>query len=211
MLEKIKKLFKKETEEQATDTSTEDRVAAMFETLGGDVITFCFGEDFIPMKDLILDTIQEFRENLKDKNGFIMPWVHILSTEELQENEILVKVREKEVLRAFAVPNEKSAKKEIKDALNFVYENYLDEIFTCEITEKYINTVQSTLLGTIWNVTAIYTVTEIRAILVKLLENDKSIKNIVYVIEKFAECSLRSGFYEHYNTSKIARELTSML
>ncbi len=210
MLEKIKNLFKKE-EVKTAEESVVEQVEALFDTLGGDVITICLGEDFIELKDSVTETINTFRENLKDETGFILPPVHILSKEELQENEIVIKIREKEVLQKFAVPNKKGIKKEIKESLDFVYKNFLDEIFTYEIAEKYINTAQKTLLGTIWHVTAMYTVTEIRTVLINILENKKSIKNIVYVFEKFAECSLNSGFYTHNNPRKIAQELCSML
>ena len=211
MLEKIKNLFKKETEEAPVTNSFEEQFDELFNSLGGDIITFEFGEDFVEYKDSILETIGKYRETLREKNGFIIPPVHILSNDKLQENEIVVKIREKEVLQKFAVPNRKGIKKEIKESLDFVYKNYLDEIFTYEIAEKYINTAQKTLFGTIWHITALYTVTEIRSVLLNLLENKKSIKNIVFVFEKFAECSLDSGFYKHNNSSKIAQELCSRL
>ena len=211
MLEKIKNLFKKETEEQFLENSLDEKIENLFDSLRGDVITLCFGEDFIELKKLIMDTTWDFREELKEKTGFILPAIHILSDETLQENEIVVKVREKNVLQKFAIPNKTETEKEIKESLDFVYKNFLDEIFTYEIAEKYINTAQKTLLGTIWHVTAMYTVTEVREVLIKLLKNKKSIKNIVYVFEKFAECSLDSGFYTHNNPRKIAQELCSML
>ena len=148
----------------------DEKIENLFDSLRGDVITLCFGEDFIELKKLIMDTTWDFREELKEKTGFILPAIHILSDETLQENEIVVKVREKNVLQKFAIPNKTETEKEIKESLDFVYKNFLDEIFTYEIAEKYINTAQKTLLGTIWHVTAMYTVTEIREVLIKLLK-----------------------------------------
>ena len=211
MLEKIKNLFKKETEETTNTSSFEEQFDELFNSLGGDVITLELGEDFVDYKDAILETIGKYRETLKEKNGFIIPSVHILSNDELQENEIIVKVREKQVLEKFIVPNEKHLKKEVEKSLELICENYIDDIFTYELTEKYINTAQNKLLGTIWHVTAIYTITEIRTVLVNLLENKKSIKNIVYIFEKFAEHALSSGFGEHHSAQKLAQKIGAAL
>ena len=97
MLEKIKNLFKKETEELSTTNSFEEHFDELFNNLGGDVITFEFGNDFIQYKEAILESIEKFREEEKDKTGFIIPAVHVLSNENLQENEIVIKIREKQV------------------------------------------------------------------------------------------------------------------
>lgn len=211
MLEKIKKLFKKETEEVSTTTSIEEQFDELFNSLGGDVITFEFGEDFNELENAILKTINNYRESLKNKNGFILPPVHVLSKETLQENEICVKVREKIALESFIVPNEKHLIKEIEKALEYVYENHLEEIFTCELVEKYINSTQSKLLGTIWNITALYSVVEVKEVLLELLRNKKSIKNINYVFEKFAEHALSSGFCEHHSAQKLAKKIGATL
>ena len=211
MLEKIKNLFKKETEEAPVTNSFEEQFDELFNSLGGNIITFEFGEDFVEYKDSILETIGKYRETLREKNGFIIPPVHILSNDKLQENEIIIKIREKQVLENFIIPNEKHLKKEVEKSLELVCENYIDDIFTCELTEKYINAAQNNLLGTVWNITALYSVVEIKEVLLKLLKSKKSIKNISYVFEKFAEHALSSGFCEHHSAEKLAKKIGANL
>ena len=211
MLEKIKKLFKKETEELSTTNSFEEHFDELFNNLGGDVITFEFGNDFIQYKEAILESIEKFREEKKDKTGFIIPAVHVLSNENLQENEIVIKIREKQVLETFIIPTKNHLIKEIEKCLEQICENYIDDIFTCELVEKYIGTAQNKLLGTIWNITALYSTVEIKEVLLELLKNKKSIKNINYVFEKFAEHALSSGFCEHHSPQRLAKKIGTTL
>lgn len=211
MLEKIKKLFKKETEELSTTNSFEEHFDELFNNLGGDVITFEFGNDFIQYKEAILESIEKFREEKKDKTGFIIPAVHVLSNENLQENEIVIKIREKQVLETFIIPTKNHLIKEIEKCLEQICENYIDDIFTCELVEKYIGTAQNKLLGTIWNITALYSTVEIKEVLLELLKNKKSIKNINYVFEKFAEHALSSGFCEHHSPQRLAQKIGTTL
>ena len=78
----------------------------------------------------------------------------------------------------------------------------LDLVFTNEITEKYINAVQSRNGWLVWNVSHLIPVTGIKVILVNLLKNGKSINDITYIFEKICEaatkekdwCSMRDPY-----------------
>ena len=92
MIEKIKKIFcRKNTVEAEKDVLT--KIDEMFESLDSDVITLLIGEDFLEFKDLVIGTISEIREELKENTGFILPPVHIMDDEELQAGQVLESYR----------------------------------------------------------------------------------------------------------------------
>lgn len=210
MLEKIKKIFCKQKDSE----NNQDVLAIideMFKSLDSDIITLLVGEDFNEFEKTIFDTIANYREELKNNTGFILPAVRVISECELQENEYILKIRGTAIEQVFAVPNQKEIKKEIKNTLENLYKNYLEEIFTYEMTEKYVSSVQNNLIWTIWNISSMYTITEIRDVLIQILKNDKSIKNINYIFEKFADCALELESCNRLSPQKIAQKLSSML
>ena len=188
-----------------------DVLNSFFENKDSDTIAFLVGEDFLNFKDLIMDTIAKERNSLRKKTGFVLWAVHVLDNCELQENEFVIKIREKEVLRKFIIPNADEIEKEISEAINYIYNTNIEDIFTYEITEKYINSVQKDLPWTIWNITSIYTISDIREILIQLLKNKKSIKNIDYVFEKIAEHAFVYGFDTRCSPQKIAQNVCQAL
>lgn len=206
MLKKILIFLKINKETQAT-VNIEERIAELYTSLDSENLEIVLGNDFIEYKDTILDTMINFREDLKDSTGFIFPAIHIKSNNELQENELVFKIQDKIVFHEFVIPTEKEIKKTINNSLNYAYENFLENIFTIDIAEKYINTVQIKQPFAIWNLTCMYSIVEIRNVLMKILENKKSLKNINLVFEKFFQYTLNSGFYVHYSTDKIAKEI----
>lgn len=210
MLEKIKKIFcKQKNTKDNSDIIT--IIDEMFNSMNSDIITLLIGEDFVEFENIILDTITDYREELKNSTGFILPAVHVLSDYELQENEFILKARGKDIERVFAVPNQTEIKKEIKNALKNLYKNNLEEIFTYEIAEKYVNAVQKNLLWTIWNISSMYTITDIRNVLIQILKNDKSIKDINYIFEKFADYTLELESCNRLSPQKIAQKLCLLL
>lgn len=210
MLEKLKNIFRlnKSVEKEL---SIEDKIEELFSSLNSDTITLLVGNDFIDYSESILKIVDKTRNEIKDTNGFILPLVHIKSSDSLQENEVLFKVREKEVLQKFILPNEKNLIKEIKAGLKELYKEHLHDIFSCETTEKYVTQVQKQCPWMIWNITSIYSITEIRDVLVEILQKDKSIKNINYVFEKFSEYTLDAEFYKHREPNIIADKISSFL
>ena len=104
MLEKLKNIFRlnKSVEKEL---SIEDKIEELFSSLNSDTITLLVGNDFIDYSESILKIVDETRNEIKDTNGFILPLVHIKSSDSIQENELIFKVREKEVLQKFILPN----------------------------------------------------------------------------------------------------------
>lgn len=209
MINKIKKIFCKK--EQDLEPSVLEKIDNMFEDLESDVITLLIGEDFIEYSDSILETISDYREELKEVTGFILPPVRVTSKSFLQENEFVLKVCEKEVFQQFVIPNEEHIVEDIRKSMEYLFENHLNEIFTCEITEKYINFVQNKRPYTIWNISVMYTIEEIREVLVNILMRKKSIKDVNNIFDKFVQCSLKSGFCSHVSTDKIANNIIKKL
>ena len=210
MIEKLKNIFKLQ-QETDVNINIEDKINKLFESLNSDIITIIVGNDLISYGNNVPDIVNDVRFEIKNKSGFIYPLVHVISSENLQENEIIFKVRDKKVLQKFIIPNQKSFKREIKSGLIEIYNKYLNEIFTCEITEKYINQVQKKCPWLIWNITSVYSITEIREVLVQVLEKEKSIKNICYIFEKFSEYTLDAEFYKHRAPNVIANKISTFL
>ena len=102
MIEKLKNIFRlKHTTD--VEQSAEEKLDELFSSLNSDIITLLVGNDFVEYGDSILDYVNEVREEIKNKTGFIYPLVHILSSETLQENELVFKVREKQVFQKFII------------------------------------------------------------------------------------------------------------
>ena len=207
----LKKILKKEEEFQENEQNVFEKIDEMFESLDSDIITLSVGEDLVNLKSILISTIDKYREELKNSSGFILPPVHILQNDSLQENEFVIKIREKDVLQKFVVPNQDETSKELQESLETIYSSHLDEIFTYETTEKYINIVQKKHIWTIWNISLFYSITEIREVLIQLLKSKKSIKNINYIFEKFADYTLDFGCCSRMPVNKLANKLSSIL
>ncbi|MBQ7764175.1 FHIPEP family type III secretion protein [bacterium] len=210
MLEIIKKIFKN-TESKTIEPNIYERIDEMFDSLDADIITVFIGEDLVPFGVDIINTISEYREELKDLNGFILPPVHVLDKSDLQENQILALVRGKKVIEKYVIPTRKEVKKETIDMMKYIYNRHLDQIFTYQMTEKYVNFVQKNQPWTAWNITSMYSITDIRYVLKNLLEENRSIKDINYVFEKFADCALESGCYSYTSPTRIVKKLAREL
>lgn len=188
MLDKLKQLFNLKKETEIAAASVEEKIEEAFNSLGEDIIRLEVGGDIVECSDAVLEKINELRENIKSKTGFIFPPVHVISQDELQENELVVYVRSKEVVREFVAPNEEIIIKNVYDILNQVFEGYIDEIFTMEYVEKYINKVQMTNSWLVWDISKQLGAYEIKTILANIIKEKKSIADIHRVFEKIDEC-----------------------
>ncbi len=200
MLEKIKQLLKLNKKEPVE--SVEDQINDMFKSLSVDELRIIVGEDLIGIAPAICQRIQELRKKIKEEKGFIMPAVRIIDDFDLQENEYQIQVKNKTVFTGYTVPKETYACDEISKNMEISCMENLDLVFTNEITEKYINAVQSRNGWLVWNVSHLIPVTGIKVILVNLLKNGKSINDITYIFEKICEaatkekdwCSMRDPY-----------------
>lgn len=112
----------------------------------------------------------------------------------------------KEVLRDFLVPNKEIIVKNIYEILNHVFDDYLDEIFTMEYVEKYINKVQMTNSWMVWDISKQLGGYEIKKILVNVIKEKKSIANINWVFEKIDEClSENRDFFHVWDADIVSR------
>lgn len=163
-----------------------DKFRGTFNTLSEDTITFKIGFDLVPFAEEVVKSIKNSRNKIKDETGFVIPLIRIISSKTLQENELVVHIQGKEVFQEFIVFNKKEINKEIENIVNRIYDEYLDEIFTNEILENYISQVQRKNAWLIYDVMQILFVAEIKQLLMSLLKNGKSIKNISLIFEKIS-------------------------
>lgn len=196
MLDKLKQLFNLKTTTEVTPT-VEEKIEEAFNSLGEDVVRLEFGEDVTAFSYLILEKINEFRENLKLDTGFIFPPVHVLQNDDLQENEIVFYVRGKETEHEFLIPNKETVDKYIPETLTRLFETNIDEIFTMEYLERYINKVQSINSWLVWDISKQLGAYEIKTILVNVLKQKKSIADINRVFEKIDECLAENRDFCH--------------
>ena len=124
---------------------------------------------------------------MKEKSGFIIPPVRVINDRTLQENELQILIRGHVVFQDFTIPKKDYILETVLNNLAKITTKNISEIFTNEITEKYIDLVQKNNSWLIWNVMRIIPVTGIKLILVDILKAGKSIKDIVFVFEKICE------------------------
>lgn len=183
MIDIIKKFFIKKQEN--TEETLEEKMENLFEeTFNVDIIRLEIGSDITEYGNEICSEIQLFRNNIAEKYGFIFPPVHVIQNDSLQENEIKLFIREKEVFNDFWIPNLKNVTKETKKALEWIYTEFLDDIFTSEFFDKIINMVWLENNWLIWNIFNQYTVFDIKKVFLNILKQKKSIKNAKYIFEK---------------------------
>lgn len=186
MIEKLKTLLhirKPKTIEKSID----ERISDLYESLQVDVLAVAFGDDILPFAQNIVNGIGKLRIKLKDQSGFIIPPIRVINDKGLQENEIQILVRGHVVYSDFAIPTKEYVLKYVMSNLSKLATKNVSEIFSNEITEKYIDLVQKNNSWLIWNVLRLVPVTGIKVILVDILKAGKSIKDIVFVFEKICE------------------------
>ena len=214
MLKRIKKLFNLKKENNTL--STDDKIGLLYNELGIDTIQLHVGEDLSVFEEVLCDVIQKLREEIKDECGFIIPNVHIRDNTVLQENEFVIYIRGNFVERGFLIPNEDGIREEFYETLKTTVYGKIKSIFTNEVTERYIDTVQKKNGLLIRNITSILSVPDIKIILSEIIDNGKSINDIGFVFEKIGEEILLNGEYsdiliKKYNPHKIAKEIIKQL
>ena len=213
MLERIKKIFS--TKGIKESLSVEEKIDNLFESLSEDDITVSIGSDLFCFFGKIVSIIDKIRQEIKDECGFIMPPVAITENKIVQENQVSVFIRGKFYKKTFVIPNEEGITEELHEILKTAVYDNLDIIFTSNITEKYINTVQKKNYWLVWNVTNVLSVIDIKTILFDILCKGKPINNINYIFEKIGEHVLSDGNYrdclKRYNLHEIANQIAKSL
>ncbi len=213
MLKRIKNLFNRKKE---NILSINDKIELLYDELGSDTILVHLGDDLTEYGEMFCNIIQELREEVKNECGFIMPNVHIQDNTVLQENEFVIYIRGNFAERGFLIPNEDGIRDEFYDIFKTIIYGKMKAIFTNEVTERYIDTVQKKNGWLIWNITSILSVPDIKTILSDIIDNGKSIKDIGYVFEKIGEEILLNDRYKEFYTKKynphnIAKEVIKQL
>lgn len=184
MIDYIKNIFKFNKKNEICKKTANDRIAEMYCELSTDIVCIKTGNDLNSFHDNLGDELSNFRENLFEKSGFIFPLIRVIADNELQENEFKIIIRSKEVKNGFCHLNQDDAINEIISSLEEVYEKNIDIIFSNEIMEKYMDTVQKQNGWMVWNLSNAIPLWGIRLILVNLLKQGKSIKDINYIFDK---------------------------
>lgn len=187
MLESLKKLFIKK--ERCAAKSAAQRVQELYESVRSEELCIHIGSDLESFIDLLRNKIWNLREDLFEKTGFIMPTVKININNSLQENEYNIFVRNHIAETGFAIPNEDFASDEIIKSLENTCIEHIDEVFSSNVTEKYLDVIKSDSSHLITELLYITDISGLRVILVDLLKNGQSIKNISLIFEKICEYS----------------------
>ena len=213
MLKRIKNLLHIKTKE--AELTSGEKIDNLFDSLNEDIILLHLGEDLADFGQLFCSIIQELREEIKFECGFIIPEVHVLDWEFLQENEFRLYIKNKQIEHGFLIPNEKGIREEFYEILKTsLYEN-IDKIFTNEIAEKYIDTVQRKNGWLIWNITNILSIVDLKTIMLDIIQKGKSLNNINYIFEQIGNQILTEGKYRDclikHNPHVIAKEIVEQL
>lgn len=186
MIDRIRQFFIGKKEEPSK--TTEEKIEELFnQTFSVDIIRLEIGSDIAEFGDDICAEIAKFRDKIAETYGFIFPPVHVIQNNDFQENEIKLFIREKEVLNDFWIPNLENITKEMNKNLEWIYKEFIDEIFSNEFFEKIINKVQIDNAWLIWNISCQYTVADMKKVFLNILKQKKSIKNAKYIFEKIGE------------------------
>ncbi len=192
-------------EKKQQNTDVESIINNMFDSLDSFSLYFRIGSDINAFSNEISSSIGALREEIKENTGFIFPAIPFKCDNAIQENEIIISINGSEILDDFWVPNKDYVEKEIRRALLYIYRNHLNEIFTIEHLNRYIDKVKKYNYRLVENVTYNLSYVDIKYILVDLLSNGKSIKNISVIFEKIAEGIFIDKSFESHNIKELSK------
>ena len=192
IIEKIKKLLHIKSKNEEIEIAPEvfRTPENLFDELGVCELSINCGEDFIGFVDELGDRIWALRLDIKKRTGFIIPPVHITDSLNLQENEIRINVRENTVYTDFLIPTSGNFCDEIIKNLEIICFEYLEDIFSNEFVEKYIDHVNEKNSGLVMYLNRIIPVPAFKKIFIDIIRNGKSINDITMIFEKIAEAAM---------------------
>ncbi len=210
MIKKIKEFF------HIIPKNTEPNVFERFDNLFSnkldeDIIRIELGEDLINFGERMCQIIENLRNKICEEKGIIFPIVRIIENESLQENQYEVFIRGKNVFIDYAVPNDNWLEEVFPQDFKKIINNNLPAIFTNKIVEKYIETVQKNNNMMITEITNWLSTSEIRRILLDIIERGKSIREIAYIFEKIDEQVFIENRFNFREPHKIAEEIIKAL
>ena len=191
MIDLIKKFFDKKNNEPQEKT-TEEKINDMFSQLYEDEITLYIGSDLAEFIDDFAEAISEFRESLFEKTGFIYPIVRTLDKSDFQENQYEILIRGKNYKTGYTHLNKDDAVNEVVRQLENLFDDEVEKIFSNELLEKYIDSVQKKNGWMVWNLTNSIHIWGIKYILISILKRGKSIKDLSRIFEKICVYATRN-------------------
>ncbi len=214
MLKRIQKIFHREPKEDTP--SVFEEIEDLFDSLNDDILSVTLGQDLVQFGELVCKKISEIRQEIKSECGFILPQARVIDNIGLQENEFNICIRGKVFHNGYIVPNEKGVNEEFYETLKTLIYEHMGELFTNEMTEKYIGQVQKNNGWLIWNLTYKLSMTDIRTIMLEIINKGKSINNINYIFEQIGEMILSDGKWNNccsskYNPEDIAKTIAKRL
>ncbi|MBQ8887392.1 MAG: hypothetical protein IJY61_06800 [Candidatus Gastranaerophilales bacterium] len=183
-----------------------------FDLLCEDTVVFKVGSDFVPVIDYLLEAIRNTRNKLTNETGFVFPLIRVLDYNDIQENELIVSIQGKDIYNEFFVCTKKEIEKETDKIIRKIYDEYLDEIFTNELLEKYINQVSKKSGWLVWDILKVLLTSDLKYLLISLLKNGKSIKNITNIFEKISDIlNYNYRFSSRMNLYSLERALNNLI
>ena len=183
----------------------------MYSDFNSYVVCIEIGSDIVSFAKDVLDVIKEFRIEIKNQTGFIFQPIRVVDNCNLQENEYVIKVHGKVVLQDFVISTKDKVIESLKENLNELFVSYIEDIFTCEIMNKYIDQARKKNPYLVWNLVNTFSVYEIKMIFVHLLKNQKSIYNLSYIMEKIGQVTYGNDNSYCYDPIQVAKDLVAIL
>ena len=207
----INKLFSKIKIFKKTKETPKKNPILQIENLYSELIPYdiCIevGENLVIFSDSVIDEIYGLREKIHKITGIILPVIHIVTNEEIAQNEYRIVLCGEIVAKHFTLPQENYVKSEILYNLEKSLKENLDKVISSDLNEKYISHVQAKYSWLVWEISCNTKVQDIREILINLVKQGKTISNIGFVFEQIA-------YYAHLKnpiaiSKNIARKLKS--
>lgn len=208
MIDRIKEFF--HIKQKEVTKTTEEKIKDLFESLSVDVLRIEIGLDLVEFGDDICNKIWEVREEYKNALGYIVPACRVLENDEIQENCLRVFVREKLVEEIFVVPNKESVLNDLGEILKSVCIDYIDDIFTMDMMENYLDIINKNNNWLVWDCTRFYSVSGLKSILVSLIKEGQSISDICFIFEKINEYIVDNSCYFD-SPLRVARGVSKMI
>lgn len=199
MLKKIKKLIIEKIQIKQDNTSkVYNQIDLMFKEISEDLIFLKLGKDLIGITDLLEAEISNIRDCYFKNQGLIIPPVSVCIDEYIQENQFETYINSHFICTEFCLLNKFKAVQEISSNINMAVKNNFNLILSNSLVEKYIDNAQKNNSRLIQSLMYRLDISGIKIILLQILEQGKSIKNINYIFEKMNEYAVT----EKYNNPK---------
>lgn len=181
----------------------------LFDEIDEEILGLEFGTDILSFHNDISDKLMDLRRKIMHNTGFIFPLTRFLHDIDLQENQYVIKIMGKTVFEGYVIPNAKDATEEIIKNIEKIVLSNFDKLLTNNTVENYLNHIEDLNPRLVCNTIRFLTMGDIKKILVEILNEGKSIKNITYIFEKINENMVNHDGVQYIpqNPVKIANKI----